>query len=108
MRFVYSMSRLINARRPRKLTIEQSAIANGFLCIVKLHTRTARLSEGRGDDEGEKKYQKAYRRLNNEKQRQRRLLLVNIVVHIKKEQPMKDSERQLAKLVVNEDTLEAS
>jgi hypothetical protein len=58
----------------------------------------------RGDDEGEEKYQKARRRLRSEKQRQRRLLLVDLVDRYKKEQPAIDSERQLSGKVVDEDT----
>ena len=40
----------------------------------------------------------------NEKKRQRRLLLVDIVDRFKKEQPVIDSERQLSGKVVDEDT----
>ena len=107
MRFACSMSRSIDPRRPRKLTTEQSASVNGLLCIVNLNHRIVKLSGLRGDDEGEEKYQKACRRLRSEKQRQRRLLLVDLVDRYKKEQPVIDSERQLAGLVVDEDTLEA-
>jgi len=39
-----------------------------------------------------------------EKRRQRRLLLAEIVDHFKKEQPVRDSERQLSGKVVDEDT----
>jgi hypothetical protein len=62
------------------------------------------LSRVQGDDVGEEEYQKACRRLWSEKQRQRRLLLVDLVDRYKKEQPVIDSERQLAGLVVDEDT----
>ncbi|KAH6667257.1 hypothetical protein B0J14DRAFT_603092, partial [Halenospora varia] len=89
MRFACSMSRSIDPRRPWKLTTEQSASINGLPCI------------------GEEKYQKACRRLKSEKQRQRRLLLVDIVDRFKKEQPVIDSERQLSGKVVNEDTRDA-
>ena len=56
---------------------------------------------------GEEKYQKAIRRLRSEKQRQRRLLLVELVDRFKKEQPVIDSERQLSGKVVDEDTRDA-
>ncbi|PQE05390.1 C2H2 finger domain-containing protein [Rutstroemia sp. NJR-2017a BBW] len=52
----------------------------------------------------EENYHKACRRLRNEKQRQRRLLLVEIVDRFKKEQPVIESERQLLGKVVDEDT----
>lgn len=107
MRFACSMSRSIDPRRPWKLTTEQSASINGFPCIVKLFCRLAKLSELRGDPKGEEKYQKAIRRLRSEKQRQRRLLLVDLVDCFKKEQPVIDSEQQLSGKVVNEDTREA-
>lgn len=55
-------------------------------------------------DKAEQKFQKACRRLRSEKQRQRRLLIVDLVDRYKKEQPVIDSERQLAGLVVDEDT----
>jgi len=107
MRFACSMSRSIDPRRPRKLTTEQSASVNGLPCIVKLNRRIVKLSGVRGDSEGEEKYQKACRRLRSEKQRQRRLLLVDLVDRFKKEQPVIDSERQLSGKVVDEDTRDA-
>jgi hypothetical protein len=61
----------------------------------------------RGDYKGEEKYQKAVRRLRSKKQRQRRLLLVDLVVdRFKKEQLVINSERQLSRKVVDEDTLD--
>lgn len=98
------MGRSIDPRRPRKLTKEQSASINGLPCIRKLNRRIVKLLGLRGDDEREEKYQKASRRLKSEKRRQRRLLLVDHVDPYKKEQPVIDSERQLAGLVVDEDT----
>jgi hypothetical protein len=62
------------------------------------------LSRAQGDAEGEEKYQKAIRRLRSEKQRQCRLLLIELVDRFKKEQPVIDSERQLSGKVVDEDT----
>lgn len=107
IRFAYSMSRSIDPRRPRKLTTEQSASVNSLPCIVKLHGRIAKLSRARGGSKGEEKYQKVRRRLQSEKQRQRRLLLADLVDCFKKEQPVIDSERQLSGKVVNEDTRDA-
>jgi hypothetical protein len=107
MRFACSMSRSIDPRRPRRLTKEQSASVNDLPCIVKLNRRLAKLSAFRGDPKGEEKYQKTLRRLRSEKQRQRRLLLAELVDRFKKEQPVIDSERQLSGKVVDEDTRDA-
>jgi hypothetical protein len=107
MRFACSISRSIDPRRPRKLTTQQSASINCFPCILKLETRIARLSRVRGRPGGNKKHQQAIRRLRSEKQRQRRLLLVDLVDRFKKQQPVIDSERQLSGKVVNEDTRDA-
>ena len=52
-------------------------------------------------------HQKAVKRLRNEKQRQRRLLRDDILERYKMEQPVKDSERQLSGMVVDEDTRDA-
>jgi hypothetical protein len=104
MRFACSMSRSIDPRRPWKLTTEQSASINGLPCIVKLAQRAKRLSGAPVGSRREEKYRKAIRRLDSEKQRQRRLLLVEIVDRFKKEQPVIDSERQLSGKVVDEDT----
>ena len=104
MRFACSMSRSIDPRRPWKLTPPQSASVNDLPCIVKLAQRADRLSGAPEGSPREEKYQKARRRLRNETQRQRRLLLVEIVDRFKKEQPVIDSERQLSGKVVDEDT----
>jgi hypothetical protein len=52
------------------------------------------------------KYHKACRRLANEQQ-QRRLLLIEIVGRFKREQPVIDSEQRLSWKVVDEDTGDA-
>jgi hypothetical protein len=104
MRFACSMSRSIDPRRPWKLTSEQSASVNDLPCIVKLAQRAKKLSQALEGSQGWKKYRKACQRIENEKRRQRRLLLVEIVDRFKKEQPVIDSERQLLGKVVDEDT----
>jgi hypothetical protein len=104
MRFACSMSWSIDLRRLWKLTTKQSASINNLLCIVKLGQRAKKLSGAPVGSRREKNYSKACRRLRNEKQRQRRLLLVEIVDRFKKEQPVIDSERQLLGKVVDEDT----
>ncbi|KAH7364031.1 hypothetical protein BKA65DRAFT_522596 [Rhexocercosporidium sp. MPI-PUGE-AT-0058] len=88
MRFACSMSRSIDPRRPRKLTPEQTASVNDLPYILKLHKRAP----------------EAIKRLYNEKQRKRRELLKRIKERYKSEQPVKDSERQLSGMVVDEDT----
>jgi len=52
------------------------------------------------------KYLKAGKCLTNERQRQRRLLLVDVKERFK-EQPIIDSERQLSGKMINEDTRDA-
>jgi len=104
MGFACSMSGSIDPRRPWKLTPNQSASVNDLPCIVKLAQRAKKLSGAPEGSQGWKKYRKACRRVENEKKRQRRLLLVDIVDCFKKEQPVKDSERQLSGKVVDEDT----
>jgi hypothetical protein len=104
MRFTCSMSRSIDPWRPWKLTPEQSTSVNDLPCIVKLARCVKKLSGALEGSKGGEKYHKACRRLENEKRRQRRLLLVDMVERFKKEQPVKDSERQLSGKVVDEDT----
>jgi hypothetical protein len=99
MRFACSMSRSIDPRRPRFLTAEQSASVNSLPSVVKLEERVASLAQ----DGRAKKHQRALKRLRNEKQRQRRLMLRDIIEKYKKEQPVIDSERQLSGKVVDEE-----
>ena len=82
------MSRSIDPCRPWKLTTEQSASINGLLCIIKLNRRPTKLSGLGEGGERKDKYQTACRRLKSEKQRQRRLLLVDLIERFKKEQPV--------------------
>jgi hypothetical protein len=104
MRFACLMSQSIDPRCLWKLTTKQSASANNLPCIVKLAQHARKLSGAPEGSKGEEKHRKACRRLESEKRRQRRLLLVEIVNHFKKEQLVKDSERQLLGKVVDEDT----
>jgi hypothetical protein len=71
IRFACSMSRSIDPRRPWKLTPQQSRSVNHYPCIVKLQKRVDHLYGAPKGSKREKKYQKAVRRLRNEKQRQR-------------------------------------
>lgn len=102
MRFACSMSRSIDPRRPWKLTPQQSRSVNDYPCIVKLQRRVDSLYEAPKGSRRERKYQKAVQRLRNEKQRQRDLLLRDIIERYKKEQPVIDSERQLSGKVIDE------
>jgi hypothetical protein len=76
-------------------------------CIFKLSQPTDRLSGAPKGSRKWKKYQEALRRLRNEKQRQRDLLLRDIIERYNKEQPVIDSERQLSGKVVDEDVRSA-
>jgi hypothetical protein len=107
MRFACSMSWSIDPRRPWKLTTEQSASVNDRPCIIKLAQRAKKLSGAPVGSRRDEKYRKICQRLTNEKQRQRRLLLIEIVDRFKKEQPVIDSERQLSGKVVDEETQSA-
>lgn len=89
------------------MTTEESASVNNLPCIVKLSRRVKKLSAAPVGSQRDEKYHKVNRRLKSERQRQRRLLLVEIVNRFKKEQPVIDSEQQLSGKVVNEDTRNA-
>jgi hypothetical protein len=71
---------------------------------VKLAQRAKKLAGAPEGSQRWEKYRQACRRVENEKKRQRRLLLADIVDRFKKEQPVRDSERQLLGKVVDEDT----
>ncbi|KAL5312965.1 hypothetical protein ACEPPN_019391 [Leptodophora sp. 'Broadleaf-Isolate-01'] len=107
MRFACSMSRSIDPRRPRKLTPEQTASVNDLPYILKLHKRVNDLSNAPVGSRKDDRLQKAIKRLYNEKQRKRRELLKDVKERYKSEQPVKDSERQLSGMVVDEDTRDA-
>jgi hypothetical protein len=131
MKFACSMSRSIDPRRPWKLTAEQSASVNDLPCVIKWIKRVKKLSGGRkggrrkdthkedykrtltgrvkkssgaskGSPKGEQ-YAIAVKRLKSEKQRQMRLILIDIRDRYKKEQPVIDSERQLSGKAVDEE-----
>jgi hypothetical protein len=75
-----------------------------------LDRRLKKLLRTRGDNNAGKSDQKivdAGRRLRSEKQRQRRFLLADLLDRYNKEQLVINSERQLAGLVVEEDTCRA-
>ncbi|KAH6708820.1 hypothetical protein BKA61DRAFT_490950, partial [Leptodontidium sp. MPI-SDFR-AT-0119] len=107
MRFACSMSRSIDPRHLRKLTPEQTASVNGLPYILKLHKRVDDLSNAAVGSRKDNRLQMAIKRLYNEKQRKRRELLKDIKERYKSEQPVKDSERQLSGMVVDEDTRDA-
>jgi hypothetical protein len=103
MEFICSMSRSIDPRRFWELITEQSASINDLPCIVKLREPVDRLSGAPKGSQKWKKRKEALRRLRNERQRQRDLLLRDIIERYNKEQPVIDSERQLSGKVVDED-----
>lgn len=105
---ISSMSRSIDARRPWKLTTEQSASVHTLPHIIKLqeHVNTLRKRKDSGCEEEDigTTHAKALRRFNNEKQRQKRLLLKEVKAKFNKEQPVIDSERQLLKEPIDIDS----
>ena len=107
MQFACSISRSIDPRRLRKLTPEQTASVNDLLYILKLHKRVNDLSNAPVGSRKDDRLQNATKRLYNEKQRKRRELLKDVKERYKSEQPVKDSERQLSGIVVDEDTRDA-
>lgn len=101
MRFACSMTRSIDPRRPWKLTTEQSALVNEIPCIVKLSQHVAKLAGAIPGSRREENHRRALQRLRNEKQRQRGLVLRDLIEQYKQEQPVIDSERQLSGKVVD-------
>ena len=105
MGFACSMSRSIDPRRPWFLTPEQSKSVNDLPQIVKLQKRVEGLSGARKGSLKSERYEKAVKRLRNEKQRQRRLLLNQIIAKYNKEQPVRDSAQQLSGKGANENVV---
>jgi hypothetical protein len=97
------MSQSIDLRRPRKLTLEQSVLFNDLPGIIKITKLVKKLSSASEGSQTEEKYKRAIKRLRSEKQQQRRLLLIDIKDCYKKEQPVRDSARQLSGKIVDED-----
>jgi hypothetical protein len=96
MGFTCSMSRSIDPRRPWFLTPKQSKSVNDLPQIVKLQKHVNCLLGALEDSQRAKLHEKALKRLRNEKQPQRRLLLDQIVAKYNKEQPVRDSAQQLS------------
>lgn len=107
MGFACSMSRSIDPRRPWFLNPEQSKSVNNLPQILKLQKRVDRLSGALAGSRKAKLHEKAVKRLRNEKQRQRRLLLDQIITTYNREQPVRDSARQLSGKGAVEDVLGA-
>lgn len=101
------MSRSIDFWRPWKLNPEQLRSVNDYPCIVKLQRRVDSLYGASKASRREERYHKAVRRLRNEKQQQRDLLLRVIIERYKKEQSVIDSGRQLFGEVVDEEVRSA-
>ena len=101
------MSRSIDPRRPWFLTSSQSKSVNDLPQIVKLQKRADRLSSALKGSLKAKQHEKAVKRLRNDKQRERRLLLERIIATYNKEQPVRDSAQQLSGKGENEDVVGA-
>jgi hypothetical protein len=101
------MNRSIDSRRSRELITEQFASINNFPCIIKLKKLINRLPGASKGNQKWKKRQKAFQRLRNEKQRQRALLLRDIIKRYNKKQPVIDNERQLSGKVIDKNVQNA-
>ena len=112
MRFACSMSRSIDPRRPYKL--EDPSSVNEVPRVRDLEQRVLKYKQARdlenpGNryDRANEKYQKTRQRLRNEKQRPRNRLIRENLERYKNEQPVIDSERQLAGKMVDGEVIGA-
>jgi hypothetical protein len=100
MRFASSMSRSIDPRRPYKSV--DSSIVNEIPRVRALQKAVEQRKQIRQNSpHAERRYQRALRELRNEKQQQRNWLLRQNLERYKDEQPVMDSERQLAGKMVD-------
>ena len=95
MRAACTMSRSIDARRPRRLTQEQSASVNDNPTIRSLLAQREQLKGRLENGTKHPKYKELSRKLNQERQRQRHALLQEIKERWEYEQPVRDVEQQL-------------
>jgi hypothetical protein len=103
MRAACTMSRSIDRRRPRRLTSEQSESVNDHPTIITLCKRRTRMKGTLPNATKDLKYQSLNRQINQERQRQRRALLQDIIRRWEYEQPVRDVERQLAGHKIEDD-----
>lgn len=115
MRFSSSMSRSIDPRRPYKPTEEDINVINMLPRVCALQDLTQKRKQARDTciakpkkyEQADEKYRHVLRELRNEKQRQRNRRVRENLERYKNEQPVIDSERQLAGKVVDEKVLGA-
>lgn len=89
-----TMSRSIDTRRPQQLTPTQSASINDYPSVRPLLERRDKLR--RSGLQGHEKYLHLNRKINQERQRQRRKLLSQVKEQWEFSQPVYDVENQLA------------
>ncbi|KAF1964005.1 hypothetical protein BU23DRAFT_521662, partial [Bimuria novae-zelandiae CBS 107.79] len=94
MRAACTMSRSIDARRPRSLTPEQSASVNDDPIVRSLLAQREQLKRSLGTRHS--RYQALNRKINQTRQRLRHALLQEIKERWEYDQPVRDVEQQLA------------
>ena len=103
MRAACTISRLIDRRRPRLLTQEQSASVDDDPSVRSLLNRREKLKRTVPNATKHPKYKALASKINQERQRQRHALLKDIKKRWEFEQPVRDVEQQLAGLETKED-----
>ncbi|KAF1975817.1 hypothetical protein BU23DRAFT_597550 [Bimuria novae-zelandiae CBS 107.79] len=96
MRAACTMSRSIDARRPRSLTPDQSASVNDDPIVRSLLAQQERLKRSLANATRHSHYQALNRKINQTRQRLRHALLQEIKERWEYEQPVRDVEQQLA------------
>ncbi|KAF2875770.1 hypothetical protein BDV95DRAFT_626203 [Massariosphaeria phaeospora] len=96
MRAACTMSRSIDARRPRHLTREQSASVDDDPTVCSLLAQRERFKQRLRNATKHPRYQMLNRTINQARQRLRHALLQEIKERWKYEQPVRDVEQQLA------------
>lgn len=91
-----TMSRSIDPRRPQRLTPTQSASINDHISIRNLLERREKLKRSGRQVTRHEKYHNLNRRINQERQRERHKLLLQVREDWEFAQPVRDVENQLA------------
>jgi hypothetical protein len=109
MRAACTMSRSIDRRRPRRLTTEQSASVNEHPTLRSLFKQRERLKSAlKKSATKDFEYKELSRKINQERQYQRRILLRDVKERWEYERPTRDVERQLAEGKIEHDPEVAS
>ncbi|KAF1364477.1 hypothetical protein EJ07DRAFT_27239, partial [Lizonia empirigonia] len=103
MRASCTMSRSIDRRRPRRLTTKQSESVNDHPTLRSLLKQRERLKATLKNATKHSKYKELSRKINQERQYQRHMLLQNVKERWEYEQPVRDVERQLAEGKIEHD-----